>query len=401
MTLVSALIVLVLAAIVLVYACDAFDNAAQYLGRSMKPGVKGATINAVGSSLPELFTTAILLFGPVYAPALFGARADGFSAGIATCAGSAVFNAVIIPACCLGAVLYYGVERKDGSRKKISLVELNKRVALRDAVFFVLAELVLLAFLSNSTMVWWMGLALTAVYVVYITFTLRLGFAEEQRDDQDEDDDQPGAGAGLLGLKWLLDFNARLFGGQAFSSGRAWVVLLCAVIVIGVACSGIAWSVEASARFFDVEPYFTAVILAAAATSVPDTILSVKDALRGKYDDAVANAIGSNIFDITVCLGVPLLAYGLIEGDVVLAHTGAAADVQVLQWVLLGMSLVVIAMFVLGRGLGRGAAITLVGLYAAWSVFVVGRGADAAWTHPIVELLPGHSLPVVPGSVAE
>ena len=37
--------------------------------------------------------------------------------------------------------------------------------------------------------------------------------------------------------------------------------------------------------------YFTAVVLAAAATSVPDTVLSVKDARKGEYDDAVANAV--------------------------------------------------------------------------------------------------------------
>ena len=40
------------------------------------------------------------------------------------------------------------------------------------------------------------------------------------------------------------------------------------------------------------------VIIAAAATSVPDTILSIKDARKGNYNDAISNALGSNIFDI-------------------------------------------------------------------------------------------------------
>lgn len=60
------------------------------------PGIRGASIEAVASSLPELFTTLFLLF-------VFHDE-DGFSAGIATCAGSAIFNAALIPAICIIAV---------------------------------------------------------------------------------------------------------------------------------------------------------------------------------------------------------------------------------------------------------------------------------------------------------
>ena len=95
----TSLLVIVLTAIVIMYACDSFEEASDFLGRNMKEGTKGRTINAIGSSLPELFTTLILLFGPHIFPSIFKASGDeGFSAGIATCAGSAIFNAVIIPA---------------------------------------------------------------------------------------------------------------------------------------------------------------------------------------------------------------------------------------------------------------------------------------------------------------
>ena len=33
-----------------------FERASSYLGRNMAPGVQGATINAIGSSIPELLT---------------------------------------------------------------------------------------------------------------------------------------------------------------------------------------------------------------------------------------------------------------------------------------------------------------------------------------------------------
>ncbi len=380
MLLVASLVVIALMSIVIMYACNSFEDAADFLGQNMKPGVKGATINAIGSSLPELFTTALLLFGPLFAPDFFGSRADGFSAGIATCAGSAVFNAVIIPGLCVLAVLFMGVKGPGGTRTKVDRITLDKKVVLKDGIFFVGAELALIYFLGDTTVVWWMGGGLVVIYLVYIGITLGTGFGvDEGDDDEDEDEEDDDASVGLLGLNWLLDANARFFGGKDFTRSSAWVVLLISTGYIALACAGIAWAVEHSAQALGVEPYFTAVILAAAATSVPDTVLSVKDALKGNYDDAVANAVGSNIFDICVCLGLPLMLYGLTVGAVELTASGAAADVQILRWVLLAVTAVVLAIFLIGGGVGKVKAVVLFGLYFIWTAFVVGRGIGAEW----------------------
>lgn len=382
MLLVASLVVIALMSIVIMYACNSFEDAADYLGANMKPGVKGATINAIGSSLPELFTTLILLFGPLFAPDLFGSQADGFSAGIATCAGSAVFNAVIIPGLCVLAVLFVGVRNRDGSRTKVDAITLDRKVVIKDGFFFVAAELALIFFLGDTTVVWWMGGALCLIYLVYIGFTLGTGFGvpeDDGDDDDDEDEDDDEAGVGLLGLGWLTDANARFFGGRAFTRNSAWIVLSISIVWIALACGGVAWAVEHSAQALGVQPYFTAVILAAAATSVPDTVLSVKDALKGNYDDAVANAVGSNIFDICVCLGLPLMLYGLTVGAVELTSAGAAADVQILRWVLLAVTAVVLALFLIGSGVGRFKAVVLFSLYFIWTAFVIGRGMGAEW----------------------
>ena len=386
-----SLAVIALTSVIIMYACNAFEDAADYLGRNMRPGVKGATINAIGSSLPELFTTTILLFGPFVAPGWFGNHEDSFSAGIATCAGSAVFNAVIIPALCIIAVTFRGVKQGKGPRTRVPHVVLDKKVVIKDGFFFILAELALIFFLSDSQMSWWMGGALTGIYVIYIFITLSGGFAEGEGgddDDDEEDDDEDEAGVGLLGLGWLLDFNSRFFGGGELTRRSAWIVLSLAIVTIAVACGGIAWAVEHSAASLGVEPYFTAVILAAAATSVPDTVLSVKDAMKGEYDDAVANAVGSNIFDITICLGLPLLAYGLVFGDIQMSAAGAAADVQVLRWVLLLVTAAVLSLFLIGRGIGRGKAVALFSLYFGWTFFVIGRAQNAGWAQSLVDLLP-------------
>lgn len=390
--LIISLLVIVFTSIVIMYAVDSFEAAADYLGRDMKPGVKGATLNAVGSSLPELFTSFIFLFGPVLLPAVFGVHSgsDHFSAAVATTAGSAVFNAVIIPALSILAVTIVGIKSGNG-RKVVEYITLNKRVVIKDGIFLFACEFLLIWFLSDSYMKWWMGGALALAYGVYIAFTLGFGFEAGDDEEDDEAEEEEASKPGLLGLRWLLDFNNRFFGGAAFTNYSAWMVLLASVVVIGIACAGIVWGVENSAAAIGIQSYFTAVILAAAATSVPDTVLSVKDALKGQYDDAVANAIGSNIFDITIGLGIPLFLYGLAFGDVHLAAQGAAADVQALRWVLLAVTCVVVALLIVGSRVSTPQAIILLLLYGAWLAFIVGRASEAEWTNLIMAWIPGHA----------
>ena len=83
MDLVLAILLVLVSMVLIMFNCDAFEPAADFLGTEvykLAPGVRGASIEAVASSLPELFTTMFLLF-------LFDDE-DGFAAGIATAAGS-------------------------------------------------------------------------------------------------------------------------------------------------------------------------------------------------------------------------------------------------------------------------------------------------------------------------
>ncbi|MED5374142.1 MAG: sodium:calcium antiporter [Myxococcota bacterium] len=370
----AALGTVVLASIVIMYACDPFEDASGYLGRNMPAGVKGATINAIASSLPELLTATFLLFA--------FKDEDGFSGGVATCAGSAVFNAVIIPAVSVMAVMFIGVKQPDGTRKKVAFIELDKGTVLRDGAFFVLAELALIYFLGDTTLTWWMGGALIAIYLVYFSFLMwqfKTGRAVPDEDDDDDEDEDDDEDTPLWKAALTFDFNTLLFGGKDFTTGSAWVVLGLATTVIGIACYFLSWAVVETAHQLDVPLYFTTVILAAAATSVPDTVISVRDAMNGNYDDAVANAVGSNIFDICVALGLPLLAYGLVYGNIELAHEfGDSADVQVLRIGLLVVTGIVLTLFLAGKKVGRGKALTLFALYFGWLGFVLYRAAQVS-----------------------
>ena len=356
------------------YACDSFEGASEHLGTKvyrMKPGVRGATIEAIASSLPELFTTLCLLF-------IYNDQ-DGFSAGIATCAGSAVFNAAVIPAVCILAVTIKGV---NGS--KVNTINLLKSTIIRDGFFFILAEIALIYFLGNTTLSWWMGASLIGIYLVYFIFLMR-GIGSEEDDDDEGDEGDEGdeeEGRGFLGALVTFDYNQLIFKGGDFSAGSAWTVLILATSTIGAACYLLAEAVMGSAAALNVPAYFTAVILGAAATSVPDTVISVKDALKGDYDDAVSNAVGSNIFDICVALGLPLMIYGLVNGDVSLTGSDSGSDVQILRLVLIFVTVLILGVFLTGTpsknddgdsvvGVGKSRGYILLSFYVFWTIYIV------------------------------
>ena len=66
-----------------------FDLAANFLTRNIGEGIKGPTINAIASSLPELFISTMFLF--------YYGDIKGFSASYATIIGSSAFNIAVIP----------------------------------------------------------------------------------------------------------------------------------------------------------------------------------------------------------------------------------------------------------------------------------------------------------------
>jgi cation:H+ antiporter len=376
-----ALLTLTMASLVVMVACDSFELASNHLGThvyKMPKGVRGATIDAIGSSMPELFTTTSLLF--------FYTDLDGFSAGIATCAGSAVFNAAVIPALCILIVTLRGFDTGTG-RLKLPHVTLKKSTILRDAFFFLLAEITLIFFLQKDSVGWPMGAALICVYLMYAGYL----FTEIRRDNDEpeskstEADDGISSGPRSFVMRLIrLDFNGLLFGGRPFTAKTAWTVLALSTTTVAIASHFLAGAVMNAAAAMDIAPYFAAIVLGAAATSVPDTVISLKAATKGDYDDAVANAMGSNIFDICVALGLPLLAYSLWHGgiSVPLSSTEGPANVQELRIALIVLTVVVIGVFIYDFGpgkergkirLGTRKAMLLMGFYLCWTGFIVGR----------------------------
>ncbi|WKB81292.1 sodium:calcium antiporter [Cellulophaga lytica] len=353
MAILTSLGLILITCIIIWRACDGFEMASNYLGRNMKEGIKGATINAIGSSLPELFTTLFFLF--------VLKDKDGFSGGIGTTAGSAVFNAMIIPAVVILVVI---------GKKITSKIEVSKKVIYRDGISLILAELALIFVISGTSLNWIHGLILMALYFVYVVYMLLSQGPGEVENDYEEEADGGNRAVALF----KGDLATVVLGDTKINQLKAILLLLISVLFIGLACF---WLVEACQEFgvaTGMPIYFVSVVLASAATSVPDTIISYKDAMKGNYDDAVANALGSNIFDVCFALGFPLFLFTLIYGPIEMSAE-TIENIGQLRVLLLILTVIVFFIFILSKkGIKGIHAKLLLLLYMLFVIYSVGKG---------------------------
>ena len=394
-------------------ACDGFERASDYIGRNLSEGVRGGTINAISSSIPELLTTLIAL--------LVLRDQDGFAVGIGTTAGSALFNGMIIPAVCILAVI--GVSINGVTRDS---VDVSTKVILRDGLFLIFAEFILILTLNGTQLFFWHGIILMVTYGIYMFYMLSSmkraeGNGEDDEADEDEEDDGERGALGTffywLSLGPLLDLESHFISDKQEQEIKeekwnGWPLLLSATAVIGGACwllvkacewLGTGSEAHPTYSFMGQEyaglglpPLFVAVIFASMATSVPDTIISVRDAKKGEADDAVANALGSNIFDICFALGFPLFLYTVIYGPIEMNKATVDASGE-LRLCLLILTVVAFFIYFLGPRdsstgtprirMGKNRAYLLLALYIAFIAYVIGRGADAEWAVPITNFL--------------
>lgn len=351
------LLLLILSVFIIWRACDAFDLAANLIGRNMSGGVRGATLNAAGSSMPELVT---LLIG-----ILVFSDKDGIAVGIGTIAGSAIYNIAVIPALSIIAALVFA---------KVSAVGVTSSVIRRDAGWLVAIQVVFVALLALSMLGLLGGLVLTALYLMYVGYLLW-----STRSGVGDGDDEPScAGEPASRLKAIsrLEFAPAVLGRSSPDNLiQAWSLLVIAVAAIGLACYLLVEAVYRLGEAWSIQPYFVAVIIAAAATSIPDTLLSVSDAMRGQYDDAISNAVGSNIFNISFGIGFPVVIVALSMG--VSSNLGAETLNGVVPLLVLLVPIYAVIGWILSTwALTIRTSLVLIAIYLAYVAFIVGQAMD-------------------------
>jgi cation:H+ antiporter len=98
------------------------------------------------------------------------------------------------------------------------------------------------------------------------------------------------------------------------------------------------------AESYDVSEAVIGLTLVAVGTSLPELSISVLAAFRKHTDVAIGNILGSNIFNLLGILGVSALIQPLTVNPRILAFD---------QWVLIGLSLLIMLFLYTGRKLTR------------------------------------------------
>lgn len=375
------LFLVIICCIIIWRASDGFTVASDYIGRNLSEGVRGATINAIGSSLPEVFTSFFFLF--------YLKDVDGFSGGIGTTAGSAIFNGMIIPAFVILVVIITGIANQ---------ITVSRKVLFRDGFSLIGAEFLFIIIISGNSLNWWHGLFLMVIYFIYLSYMLKTMKRPPIRHHIEPEFKVHETRKSNLYYLMTLDLEPIFIGKNRITTKTAWPLLIFSTFSIAFTClilvQACEWigSAEYTVPFLgtfeglDIPIMFVAVILASAASSVPDTIISMNDAKKGNYDDAISNALGSNIFDICFALGFPLFLYTIIHGPIIM-HQETIEQSSELRMLLLILTIVAFVVYIFRKVIDGINAYLLLGIYSIFTLYVIGRGADHPFAAQIADFL--------------
>ncbi|MDQ2054423.1 sodium:calcium antiporter [Halobellus sp. H-GB7] len=236
--------------------------------------VQGSIVVAVGSSFPELSSV------------VFAALSGVFDIGVGAIVGSAIFNILAIPA--------FSALVSDEP------LETNRTLVYKEAQFYMIA-----------------------VSVLVVTFAFAVIYAPVP-------DGPPLLGriTRPLAMLPLLLYGLYLFIQwqdvndhdverltDDIQIERQWLTLVAGLAVILVAVEQLVGSVESLSTTFGIPELLAGVTIVAAATSLPDLLVSVRAARRGKSVTSLANVLGSNTFDLLVAIPLGVLIAGSVVID--------------------------------------------------------------------------------------
>lgn len=360
--LILPLFLIVVCGYVIWRAGDTFLEGSNYIGRNLRDGVKGATINAVASSMPELFIALFFLF--------FLKDVVGFSGGLGTSFGSVLFNSLIIPSVAVLGVL---------SKSKKQSVEVSRKIIIRDGLWLLLVEFVLIYFIQQGVISWVESLVLIVIYGLYVMYLFKTMKGGHEIDYEEPFSDKEKVS--FLSAFIILDLKRIIIGNQKLNTNKAWLVFIVSSLIIGFVCYFLVIACEwlgsetysvywfGELQGLGIPLLFVAIVFAAIGSSFPDTIISYKDAQKGNYDDAVSNAYGSNIFNLCVALGLPLFFFTFIYGPIEL--TPEIVDlISSLSWWFFGLTFFSIFLYTRPGGVTRNQAFVLIFLYIIFILFI-------------------------------
>ncbi|MCB9431062.1 MAG: calcium/sodium antiporter [Ardenticatenaceae bacterium] len=319
---------------------ESLDEIAKNL--QLPSNVAGASLMAMGSSMPELSIALIALVQES------GAHSD---IGVGNIVGSAVFNILVIT----------------GASALVRPARVTGQVVMRDCMMYSMSiGLLLFAFLDGKITIF-ESISFLFLYAIYIAILFQWNRLfpgqdiDEELLEEEEDQDQTILQKIYSGIATVLRL---LTGPPRKAYVRAFIV---SVLLIAAISWVLVEYAVVLAEALGVPAILVALTILAGGSSVPDLISSVLVAKKGRGEAAVSNAIGSNIFDISIGLGLPWLLVLLFQQDTIVVGTEGLLSST---YVLLGTVVVLYIFLTTDRTLSRreGAILLLLYLvYVLWA----------------------------------
>jgi len=294
----------------------------------------GATLMAVGSSAPELFVALFAVLKP----------GDHQVIGIGSIVGSAIFNLLVI----VGAVAL------------VKKSKLTWQPVIRDLIFYTAAVILLVWFIWDGSLTLNEVAIFLGIYVLYV-FAAIYWRKILPYDDMKMDAKEKVHGENNKITKPLDWFLSLIFPSQK----HYYINFLFSILIIAALSYVLVEVAIHSAHILNIPEAIIALTVLAVGTSIPDLFSSIIVARQGRGDMAVSNAIGSNIFDILVGLGLPFLIVLSVSGGSI--STGG--DLKSSALILFASVILLFVLLAFSRWkVGKFTGIVLIGLYIFYVV---------------------------------
>ena len=312
-TIPGALILLVVGFVGLIKGADFFVEGASNVAKRFKvPSlIIGLTIVAMGTSLPE---TAV---------SISASLAGSNSLAISNVSGSNLFNLlVVVGLCCI-----------------MQKVDVDMATIKRDIPYSILAAvlLVVLGMMGSMTVGRVDGLILLAFFGFFLYLMIKSALKAMKSSEDDNEVTQ----------SLLVSIISIVGGAAAIALGGDWVVD----------------SASTLAMAFGMSETMVGLTIVAVGTSLPELVTSIVAARKGEVDMALGNAIGSNIFNILMVLGVAAVISPMSFMISNAIDIVAVIVATLVCWIAAAKN----------KSLGKGMGIIMVVSYFAYMVYVVMR----------------------------
>ena len=253
-TIPGALILLVVGFAGLIKGADFFVEGASNVAKRFKVPtlIIGLTIVAMGTSLPE---TAVSISASI---------AGSNSLAISNVSGSNLFNLLVVVGLC--AIL--------------QKVEVDKDTIKRDIPYSILAAVLLIVLGMAGGMVLGRidGVILLAFFAFFLYLMMKSALKAAANKEEKEEVSQ----------SFLMSIVCIVGGAAGIALGGDWVVDAASTLAMA----------------FGMSETMVGLTIVAVGTSLPELVTSIVAARKGEVDMALGNAIGSNIFNILMVLGL-------------------------------------------------------------------------------------------------